>query len=169
MQLATYAISESIEFKETINGNVYVMSGDMTISADTSQYFLIKTGEADVLITHVGVRVDGAETLIQGFSDSAVSADGSMVTIANTNRVLKNQPKYTGIYSGPTVTSDGDKVIHEVAYASSSEDSVTIAGAHTGDVYLLAKNTSNLFKLTNRDNSNSVKVSYKLKFIETEL
>ena len=78
--IAKHSSVESIVFMEMLKGNSWIMSGDFTLSADTSSYFHIKTGNFDTIITDVVAMVDGAEVLLEGFSESTVSADGANIT-----------------------------------------------------------------------------------------
>lgn len=168
MGIAKHTSVESITFEEMLKGNSWIMSGDFVLAAGTSFYFHIKTGNLDVIITDVAIFVDGAEVLTQGLAESTVSADGTPIDLSNANRRINGQPRGTGIYSAPTVTDEGKAVLHMVAYGDTQGIHTEIAGSSSGDYYLLARNTSNLFKMVNRDGAASAKISYRIKFLETD-
>jgi hypothetical protein len=156
-------------FQEMLKGNAYVMSSDLTLAASGVTDFHIKTGVRDIIIYGVSVSVDGAETLVQGFAESTVSANGAGFNVQAQNRSTNRQPDTVNFYSAPTITDDGEEVIHMVAYGETQGSKTKLANASEGLWFLLKKNSSNLFRITNRDGASSVKVSYKLQFIEVEL
>lgn len=168
MHVSPYAITQPLIFGEMMKGKVYMLSGDFTLAASTSSYFHIKTGNSNILICDVEVSVDGAEVLVEGYAESTVSADGTPVTLAATNRVVNGQPLNTKIFSSPTITDEGNSVIHKVAYGDTAFFTTRLADTRSGRFYLVKENTSNLFKMTNRDGTASAKINYNLAFIEAE-
>ncbi len=169
MGMSPYKTSEYLAFTEMLRGNAYVFSGDTTLAASAVADFHIKTGDSDVIIYGVAVNVDGAETLVQGYVESTVSADGSGLTVAAQNRRINGQPKDTTFYSSPTITDVGEEVMHVVAYGDTQGSKTSLASGQEGLQFLLGRNTSNVLRITNRDGASSVKVAYKLQFLEVQL
>ena len=162
-----YHTSMDYEVEQTINGNVFVLSGDTTINAGATLYFHIAVDGIDTFVLDANVVSAGGELLVQGFSDSTVSANGTLMTLVNSNRQI-NSSSMTKVYRTPTVTSDGTEVMHMVNYASTQGSKVSLASAGSSQVYLLKKYSSNLFKMTNRDTT-AAKVAFAMTILESEI
>lgn len=165
--MAQYYVTADILFREMMMGNVLRVTGDTTIPADSSIYFLIQTGGLDVVIAETHINAFGAELVMEGFAEAEVSAVGTPYTAACTNRSVNKQHQVK-VYQGPTVTNDGNEMVHLVAYATTQGQRTTLASIEGGNSYKLAHNTSNLLKLTNRDLSVSCKVSFGMTMYEDD-
>lgn len=159
----------TLDFKidQMVQGNIFVLSGDTTILAGASLYFHIAVDGIDTFILDAGIVSAGGEVLVQGFSDSTVSSVGTPISVVNANRQAQDTPM-TKVYMSPTVVSEGTVVSHSVSYANTQGNKVSLAAAGSNQIYLLKKNSSNLFKLTNRDTS-SAKVSFNMTILESEI
>lgn len=166
MAFCGYNTTANYTISEMLKGKVHVVSGDTTLASGLTAYFHIKTGDADVFVLGATVNCTGAELLVQGYSDSTVSADGTPMNMICTNRQIACSPSVK-VYSAPTVTNDGSLVSHRVIYASSSGSKESLADMTSNMIFLLKKNSSNLFKLTNRDTT-TARFSYELLIMEDE-
>ena len=110
----------------------------------------------------------GAEVAFAGYSDSAVSANGTEITARNHNR-NKSDVSKTKLFISPTVTNIGTKIITAVSYATNSQSKVAIADTEILSRYILKRGSSNILRLTNRDNNQDAKISLILDFLEVEI
>lgn len=166
--LSQYHVTADLIFREMMQGNIAILSGDTSIPAATAVNFHIKSSHQPLIIFNASVNASGAELLIQGFSDATVSADGTPYSVVCTNRIVGTTHGIKA-YQAPTVTDDGDEVIHLVAYAETQGQRTSLAGIQDGLEYLLNPNASHLFRMTNRDATNACKVSFKVAMIEADL
>ena len=154
--------------KLIIDGDLYTYSNDFELAAGASADFLISVGSHDVILTLVDADVLGAETLFVGYCDATVSNNGAPLTARNHNRQKPDASK-TKLYSAPTITELGTEVARFVAYAANQPGKVQIASAETLSNYILKRNSQNIFRITNRDNTNATKVSMRINFLEVDL
>lgn len=158
-------VARDYSMQAVIDGKEFVYSSDFTLAANTSIYFLIRTGAIDTMISGAEINAFGTEILAQGFKTSTVSSDGTPVTLVNANAQSSTTP-LTELFQAPTVTDEGIIMSHDVAYAATQGSRVTLAEEGVFSVFLLNKSEDHLLKLTNRDALSSCKVSVKLKLIE---
>ena len=156
------------ELKFLIDGNVWSYSTDFVISAEGVVNFHIKTGDKDVIITSADASVYGTDVELIGYADSTVSNNGSEVLAKNHNR-QSNTKAIAKLFATPTISDDGVEIIKSVAFTGSQPSKVALSEMTAFKNFILNRNSSNIFRLTNRDDNSDVKVSMNLTFIEVEL
>jgi len=156
------------ELKFLIDGNIWSYSTDFIISSEGVVNFHIKTGDRDIIITSADAAAFGADLELIGYADSTVSSDGSEVYAKNHNRQSNNK-NIAKLYASPTITDDGVEIVKSVAFTGDQPSRVALSGMTVFKNYILNRNSSNIFRLTNMDTNSDVKVSMNLTFIEVEL
>lgn len=156
------------ELKFLIDGNIWSYTTDFVIDADGVVNFHIKTGDKDVIITSADAISFGADLELIGYADSTVSNDGAEVLAKNHNR-QSNTKAIAKLFSNPTITNDGDEIVKSVAFTGDQPSRVALSEMTAFKNYILNRNSSNIFRLTNRDAQSQVKVNMDLTFIEVEL
>jgi hypothetical protein len=63
----------------------------------------------------------------------------------------------------------GELVAYDVLYATSSGSKASLASGGSGNVYLLKKNSSNIFRLTNTDTKGDADCSVRIKLLEVNV
>jgi len=156
------------ELKFLIDGNIWSYSTDFVIDAEGSLSFHIKTGDKDVIITGANAGSFGGDFELVGFSDSTVSSNGSEVLAKNNNR-QSSKKAITKLFSNPTITDYGVEIVRSVSFGGINPAKTYLSEISAFKNYILNRNSSNIFRLTNRDTNSDVKVSMNLTFIEVEL
>jgi hypothetical protein len=138
---------------------------------------LVDTASADILIkvpasTHphfqrTRTNVGAGDVDIISYEGSTVSADGTPLSVHNTNRNSILTP-VTEIYSAPTVTGLGTE-IHTLWIPPTGvgigQSQIGLAGAEAGEEWILKPNTNYIHRVTNESGS-TISVWFEFLFYE---
>jgi len=166
--LGGYVATSDFVFAQMLQGRVFAASGRFTIALGGHLDFHIKVGDVDVMVIEAGLKVNAAEVEMRGYSNSTVSANGTLDGLICTDRRRQCSPTVQ-LYYNPTVTALGELVAFDTVYATSSGSKTSLATGGSGNVYLLKKNSSNIFRLTNTDTKGAADCTMSMKLLEVNV
>jgi hypothetical protein len=117
--------------------------------------YLFTTGNTDVIIDSQSITARSGDFNFSIFEDSTTSADGTVITIQNSNRPLNGNPDFTptvGFFEDPTVTSIGVPLINFPVLGNDGtggKGKTTKSTAVFGKKFVLKKNTKYLMRIDN--------------------
>lgn len=151
-----------IEHTSVHDGTAWVYTGESTITAATSVYFLGRTGNLTVHLLDFYIKADSAPILVEFFEAATVTVDGSPQTPVNRNRQITASPTIQ-VFAGATVTADGTKLFSGKILGTQQ----TVSGDDFEGEWLLKKNTDYVFKITNQS-VQSANISAGFKWLEVD-
>jgi hypothetical protein len=125
------------------------------IAVATVHNYLFKTGNTEIVINSQDLIARSGDFNFTIFEDAVVSADGTPITIQNSNRPLNGNADFVptvGFFDTPTITNDGNLLVNFPAYGNDGagaqgKPSVNIGGF--GKEFVLKKNTNYLMRIAN--------------------
>lgn len=166
--LGGYLATSDFVFAQMLQGRVFSAGGRVSIPLGGYLDYHIKVGDIDVMVIDASVTANAAEVEMRGYSNSTVSADGTIDGLICTDR-RRNCSPTVQVYYAPTVTSLGELVAFDTIYATSSGSKASLASGGSGNIYLLKKNSSNVFRLTNTDIKNAADCTVHMKLLEVNV
>jgi hypothetical protein len=128
-------------------GTAYTYTATSSITATSSVYFMGKTGAVTSHLMGFFVKSDASPLKVEFFESPTTTADGTPQQAVARNR----QSAVTAtmqVFAGPTVTASGTTLMTDRIFG----DKQTVSDEHLDGEWLLKKNTSYLFKITNETN-----------------
>lgn len=166
--LGGYTATADFIFAQMLQGRVHTASGRTSIALGGYLDMHIKTDGVDVMVIDAGIKSNGAEVEMHGYSNSTVSADGTLIPLVCTDRRDSCHAEVK-LYSAPTVTALGELVAFDTVYATASGSKLSLASGDAGNIYLLRRNSSNIFRLVNTDTKGAADITYSLKLLEVNV
>lgn len=128
-------------------GTSFTYSGEAPITALSQVYFHGKTGNITSHLMEFFVKSDASPITVEFFEAPILTSEGTSKTVIARNRQASNTPLMS-VFVNPTVTASGtilfvDKILG---------DKQTVTSEHLDGEWILKKNTSYLFKVTNNTN-----------------
>lgn len=120
-----------------------------TVTDNTSIDLLIPIRNSTI---HLGIEViAGGDALFEVYENPTATATGTMNPSYNKNRYVGDEINNSGIYILPNISNVGNKIITE--FIAGGEKKSTGGSLIMGDEWILNKNKSYLFRLTNKAGS----------------
>lgn len=128
-------------------GIAFTYAGVASIPAAGHAYFHGKTGDITSHLMGFFVKTDAAPLTIEFFEEPTVTANGTQVPAIARNRQSSN-PCLMQVFANPTITNDGTQLLIGKILGNQQ----TVASSNLDGEWLLKKNTSYTFKITNNSN-----------------
>jgi len=153
-------VSISTSSANCYKGNQYEVNGYGTIANNASKYFLAKTNQNRLYFNGFAFNSTAGNILIELLEAPTVTANGTAITPANTNREIVNIAT-SNIYVDPTITTQGTQLFAKKVLSIG-------AGAHTAEgialdslEWVLKADTNYAIKITN---SSDISVDFAVVF-----
>ena len=128
-------------------GIAFTYSGAASIPAAGHAYFHGKTGDITSHLMGFFVKADSAPVTVQFFEAPTITADGTPQSPIQRNRQTANVALMQ-VFAAPTVTADGTQLFVDKLLGNQQ----TVSSSNLDGEWLLKKNTSYTFKITNNSN-----------------
>lgn len=146
----------SLGFRNLNDGRSFTSSGESIDVADNGVFeiLLVAPSEAEGIVNLSFGGSVGGDAKLEFYEGTTVSANGTALNIANFNR-LSPKTAFTEVFSDPTVTDDGTRLLLERFVPGGTRRNAD--GATTGfdDQWRLAFDTNYLVRVTNQSGAPS--------------
>lgn len=129
------------------DGKAYTYTATSSITATSSVYFMGKTGAVTSHLMGFFVKSDASPIKVEFFESPTTTADGTAQQAVARNR-QSTATATMQVFAGPTVTASGTLLMADRILG----DKQTVSDEHLDGEWLLKKNTSYIFKITNETN-----------------
>lgn len=130
------------------DGKAYTYTATSSISATSSVYFMGRTGAVTSHLMGFFVKSDASPLKVEFFESPTTTADGTPQLVVARNRQSTGTATTMQVFAGPTVTESGTPLMIDRVLG----DKQTVSDEHLDGEWLLKKNTSYIFKITNETN-----------------
>lgn len=128
-------------------GTAYTYTGTAQVSSAASVYFMGKSGVVTAHLMGFFVKSDASPVKVEFFESPATTSDGTPQSAVARNR-QSTATATMQVFVNPTVTASGTLLMIDRVLG----DKQTVSDEHLDGEWLLKKNTSYIFKLTNETN-----------------
>lgn len=129
------------------DGTAYTYTGTAQVQASSSVYFMGKSGGVTAHLMGFFVKSDASPVKVEFFESPTTTADGTAQSAVARNR-QSTATATMQVFVNPTVTASGTLLMTDRVLG----DKQTVSDNHLDGEWLLKKNTSYLFRLTNETN-----------------
>lgn len=143
-------------------GISFTYAGAAQIAALGHAYFHGKTGNIVSHLMGFFVKTDAAPVTVEFFEAPTITNDGTPQTPIARNRIASNECLMQ-VFAAPTVTADGTQLL----IGKILGDKQTVSSSNLDGEWILKKNTSYIFKITNTTNQ-TINVGAGFNWIEAD-